>query len=148
MRDIPMATTAQSPAGDCAGEKKLANARLGGTPDEKRISGEEYWRGETNTNLRSFDVGNPNLGNRVSDGWDEATKTSYEVKNYSSGNVPRSSDIENQVLKEVWLRDNYEGGGNYNPVWIFIERGPTMSGPKGGLQKMLEDNDIPFIILR
>ena len=85
--------------------------------------------------------GDPNLTDRNVDAWDEATRTAFEVKNSAAKNVAVDSHIRAQKDKEVWLKTNLVGG--YNPIWIFIDKGPTR-----GLQDLLESNDIPFILLR
>ncbi len=62
------------------------------------------------------------------------TKNGVPVRN----EVPLSPKIEQQILKDVWLRENVAG---YDPRWIFLE-----SPPSEALRSFLIENKIIFVV--
>ncbi len=71
----------------------------------------------------------------ANDAYDHETKTAIEGKDYHSGNVNKSGDVEREAEADLILL----GCGEINAVkWIFTGRGP--SGPLFDLLNKTLDN--------
>jgi len=54
--------------------------------------------------------------------------------------VPLSSNIRQQILKDVWLRENVPG---FDPKWIFVDAAPSAT-----LGAFLRKHNIVSVIYR
>ncbi len=119
--------------------------------DARWKAGEEYVQElYGSTGQRHFDV--PTTGGRFVDAPVDVPSgvLANEVKIYKSwrtvGGVPQqqfvplSGRIQQQILRDVYLRRNVPG---FDPRWIFLDASP---GPE--LSKFLTDRRIPFVVHR
>ncbi|MDZ4221349.1 MAG: hypothetical protein U1C18_00575, partial [Patescibacteria group bacterium] len=82
----------------------------------------------TSLGVRNADLFDPKPGKNLA----------HEVKFRQE--ISYSGSVKNQIEKEIELMNNL-GPGNYQPIWHFLEAGPTE-----GLRKAMEDNGILYVI--
>lgn len=119
---------------------ELKRIKMISNSNEKGAAGEEFWQRFVPNSERSRKIktGNQTFGDRIIDVRDVQTGRAFEIKNYSNS-VPASTHNAEEVQKDVFLRST---DPSYKPIWVFID-----AGPDSNLIKLLEENEISYIIL-